>query len=223
MISIKNLTFSYTGSPPSILRNINLEISSGRYVSIVGENGCGKSTLMRLILHFLKPTEGTVVVLTKRIGYVPQKPDGQGDGFPITVYEVINSYRKLLKIKNRKETEDCLRRVGMLNKKDSLMSDLSGGQSQKVRIARALMGKPELLMLDEPSTGVDIKSQSEIYGLLKMLNQQNHITIVSIEHNLEAAVTHSTDIFHIKNGTGHFCSPQKYAEEIQNLQAERWI
>lgn len=222
MILIKNLTFSYTGAPPGILRNLNLEIPSGRYVSIVGENGCGKSTLMRLILHFLKPTKGTIAVLTKKIGYVPQKPDGQGDGFPITVYEVMNSYRKLLKIENRKETEGCLRKVGMLDKKDSLMSELSGGQSQKVRLARALMGKPELLMLDEPSTGVDIKSQGEIYGLLKTLNRQNHITVVSVEHNLEAAVTNSTDIFHMTNGTGHFCSPQKYAEEIQNPQKGGW-
>jgi zinc transport system ATP-binding protein len=90
---------------------------------------------------------------------------------------------------------------------------LSGGQAQKILIARALIGEPDLLILDEPSTGVDVGSQKEIYGFLKEINQQNEITIVSVEHNLDAAVSNSTLIYHLISGQGHLCSPQKYADE----------
>ncbi|HCM22980.1 MAG TPA: metal ABC transporter ATP-binding protein, partial [Ruminococcaceae bacterium] len=96
MIQVKDLTFSYTGSPPYVLNQLNLEIPDGAYVSIVGENGCGKSTLMRLILKFLKPTSGQILSSAKRIGYVPQKNSASEDGFPITVFEMMDSYRKLL-------------------------------------------------------------------------------------------------------------------------------
>ena len=222
MIQAKNLTFSYTGSPPFILNHLELEVPAGSYISIVGENGCGKSTLMRLILRFLKPTAGTVCCDANRIGYVPQKVNFGNDDFPITVFEMMDSYRKLLKISNRQETVDCLEKVGMLAKKKAGMSTLSGGQSQKVRIARALMGNPQLLILDEPSTGVDVQSQREIYGLLKKLNTENHITIVSVEHNLNAAVENSTGIFHMTEGRGHMCTPENYAEEML-VTAERGI
>ena len=98
MIKAENLTFSYSGSPPFILSGIDLEINNGEYVSVVGDNGCGKSTLMKLILGFLRPTHGSIVSSAKKIGYVPQKSDSTNSGFPITVYEMLNSYRKLLKI-----------------------------------------------------------------------------------------------------------------------------
>ncbi len=94
------------------------------------------------------------------------------------------------------------------------MGNLSGGQSQKILIARALMGNPDLLILDEPSTGVDIKSQKEIYGFLKKINQENGITIVSVEHNLDAAISNSTLIYHMTEGNGHLCTPRQYADEF---------
>ena len=100
MIKTENLSFSYTGSSPFILNGLDMEIKNGDYVSIVGDNGCGKSTLVKLILHFLKPTRGSIAVNTKRIGYVPQKSEATSSGFPITVYEMLNSYRSLLKIKD---------------------------------------------------------------------------------------------------------------------------
>ncbi|MDD3231709.1 MAG: metal ABC transporter ATP-binding protein [Oscillospiraceae bacterium] len=216
MIQVKNLTFSYTGSPPYVLNQLNLEIPDGAYVSIVGENGCGKSTLMRLILKFLKPTSGQILSSAKRIGYVPQKNSASEDGFPITVFEMMDSYRKLLKLKDKQETDANLQKVGMLPQKKKKMSDLSGGQCQKVRIARALLGSPDLLLLDEPSTGIDMQSQQEIYALLKALNQKNRITVIAIEHNLNAAVENSTAIYHIINGRGHLCTPQRYAKEFLN-------
>ena len=213
MIKAENLAFSYSGSPPFVLNGINLEINNGEYVSVVGDNGCGKSTLMKLILRFLKPTHGSIVACAKKIGYVPQKSDSTNSGFPITVYEMLNSYRKLLKIKDKNVVKESLRQVGLSDFSGSLMGNLSGGQAQKVLIARALMGNPDLLVLDEPSAGVDIDSQREIYALLKRLNTEHGITIVSVEHNLDAAISNSTTIFHLQCGHGHFCTPKKYSEE----------
>ena len=100
--------------------------------------------------------------------------------------------------------------------KDRLISKLSGGQAQRVSIARALIGSPDLIILDEPSTGIDRKSQAGIYTLLCELNQVHHITIISVEHNLEMALANSTNIYHIANGQGHLCSPEQYAGEIMH-------
>lgn len=217
MIRTENLSFSYSGSRPFVLDGISLEIKDGEYVSVVGENGCGKSTLMRLILKFLRPTHGSIITQAKRIGYVPQRNDFTNAGFPITVYEMLDSYRRLLKIKNRDIITENLGLVGLSGLYGALMGTLSGGQSQKALIARALMGNPDLLILDEPSTGVDIDSQKEIYGLIKKLNVKNGITIVSVEHNLNAAISNSTLIYHLSGGHGHFCTPQNYAAEYLSV------
>ena len=214
MIKAENLYFSYTGSTPYVLDGINLEIRDGEYVSVVGENGCGKTTLMRLILKFIKPTKGSIQSRAKRIGYVPQKNDFSNAGFPITVYEAMNSYRRLLKLKDKGMIEEKLAQVGMSSFMGALMGTLSGGQSQKILIARALMGNPDLLVLDEPSSGVDINSQKEIYGFLSKMNKENGITVVSVEHNLDAAMSNSTLIYHLTGGQGHLCTPWQYADEF---------
>lgn len=214
MVRAENLSFSYSGLPPFILDDVNFEIRDGEYVSVMGENGCGKTTLMKLILKFIKPTGGKIICQAKRIGYVPQRNDFSNSGFPITVYEVLNSYRKLLKVKDKNAVKKNLEWMGMSSFADSLMGNLSGGQSQKVLIARALMGEPDLLVLDEPSTGVDINSQKEIYAFLKKINREKGITIISVEHNLEAAVSNSTQIYHLAGGKGHLCTPEQYAEEF---------
>lgn len=214
MIEIADLYFSYTGTAPYVLAGINLAVREGEYVSVVGENGSGKSTLMRLILKLMKPTEGSIAVRANQIGYVPQRNDFTNTGFPITVYEALNSYRRLLKIKNKEVISQMLEQVGMSGFSGRLMGTLSGGQHQKIMIARALMGAPRLMVLDEPSTGVDIDSQKEIYGILKQINQENGITIISVEHNLDAAISNSTLIYHMLAGQGHLCTPQQYAGEF---------
>lgn len=217
MIKVDNLYFSYTGTRPFILTSLNLELKAGEYVSVVGDNGSGKSTLVRLILKFLKPTSGRIETSSKRTGYIPQKSDYANTSFPITVYEMLNSYRRILKVKDKGCIDETLGQVGMRDFSSALIGTLSGGQYQKVLIARALMGSPDLLVLDEPSTGVDAGSQREIYRIIKRLNQEQGITVVSVEHNLVAAVSNSTLIYHLAGGHGHICSPQKFAAEFSGL------
>lgn len=213
MIKTQSLSFSYTGLRPYVLNDINIEIKNGEYVSIVGENGCGKSTLLKLILRLLKPTQGSIISEVKCIGYVPQRTDNINTAFPLTVYEMMNSYRMLLGLKNKNVIYDALELVGLKDSVSALMGTLSGGQSQKALFARALLGNPELLILDEPSTGLDRESQYEIYKFIKELNRDKGITVISVEHNLEAALANSTLIFHLSGGSGHFCTPQQFTSE----------
>ena len=214
MIQARDLYFSYTGSAPYVLSGIDFEIRDGQYISVVGGNGCGKSTLVRLALRLLKPVRGHIETSAKRTGYVPQRGGGPNPDFPMTVYEMLNSYRKLLKVKDTRAIAESLALVGMSGSENTLIQNLSGGQSQKTLIARALMGSPDLLILDEPSTGIDSDSQQDIYGILKRLNVENGITIVSVEHNLAAAISNSTQIYHLSGGRGHICTPKQYAKEL---------
>ena len=212
MLSVQNLSFRYDAYSKYVLEDISFEVEKGEYVSIVGENGSGKSTLVRLLLGLLKPTTGEVQQRASSIGYVPQKKINLTH-FPLTVFELLDSYRKVLKVKDKNSVHNMLGEVGLLGFEKKLAGELSGGQLQKLYIARALINNPELLILDEPSTGIDVKGQREIYTILKRLNQDSKITIVSVDHNLDAAVANSTVIFHIANGKGHFCNPKKYAVE----------
>jgi len=214
VIETDALTFRYAQGEPNILENITMQIHKGAYVSVVGENGSGKSTLIRLFLGLLKPTSGTIVRNAQRTGYVPQKKEFLNSQFPLTVAEMLNSYRSLLGLKDKRVVTESLAHVQMEDFRNALVGTLSGGQAQKVFIARALIGSPDLIILDEPSTGVDMKSQKEMYSVIRKLNREKGITIVSVEHNLDAAVMNSTLIFHLSERHGHMCNPDKYVSEF---------
>lgn len=215
MIKIESLGFKYPNTEKLVLKNINLAADSGEYISIVGENGCGKSTLIKLILKLINPSKGTVKIETNRIGYLPQKKENLND-FPITVFEVLDSYRRILKIKDKTCIHELLKTVNLIEYKNARAGELSGGQLQKLYIARAMIGNPELLILDEPSTGIDVNGQKEIYSFVKKLNTEHGLTVLSVDHNLDAAIFNSTKIFHIKNGEGHLCNPKQYTSEFFN-------
>lgn len=213
MVCIQDLSFKYGAGKKPLFENLCLTIKKGAYISIVGENGAGKSTLIKLLLGLLTPDTGSIRCGAHSIGYVPQKKAAI-TGFPITVYETLNSYRILRKQRDKGLIDRYLSDVRLLDYKYALAGTLSGGQLQKMYIARALIGEPDLLILDEPSTGIDIQSQQEIYTFIKKLNTEQGLTVISVEHNLDAAVLNSTDIFHLADGCGHLCNPQKYAAEF---------
>lgn len=211
MIKIKNLNFSYNGKPPYLLDNIDLNIKKGDYVSILGSNGSGKSTLVKILLGIIKPVSGIISISSRKIGYVSQRLEGVNSQFPITVYEVLYTHLKALKHKDTRIIDHCLNIVGISEYKNRLIGSLSGGQQQKVYIARALMGTPDIIILDELSTSIDIKSQHEIYKLIKNLNRTTGVTILSIEHNLNAAMDNSTHIFQIENSKGSYLNVDNFA------------
>lgn len=216
MLTIENLHFSYTGKPPYLIDSVNLHIKYGSYVSIIGENGSAKTTLIKLILGILPPLKGHIHLSTKKIGYVPQLMENFNSQFPITVLELLKCHMKVLKIKDKKLIDVYLNHVGMNDFKNSLIGNLSGGQRQKIFIARAMMGPPELLILDEPSTGIDMLSQKELYTIIKHLNTNSSITVIAVEHNLEAALKNSTHICVMKDSSASIYTLKEY-KELLNL------
>ncbi|MDU1411197.1 MAG: ATP-binding cassette domain-containing protein [Clostridium sp.] len=217
MIKINNLCFSYNNSKPYIIDNLSLNIDKNSYVSVIGANGSCKSTLIKLILKLLAPQSGTIQVNTTKIGYVPQIVENFNSSFPITVYEILNMHRKSMKFSNRNTIEKVLEKVNMLPYKNTLIGNLSGGQKQKVFIARALLADIDLLILDEPSTGVDSKSMEEIYSIIQDLNKNNNVTVISIEHNLDIAIKNSTHILSMNNGTGIISTTKDYMRRVSNV------
>ncbi len=200
LIKINNLSFAYNKNTPPLLKDVNLDIPKGVYLSIVGENGSCKTTLIKLILGLLTPISGSITVDTDNIAYVPQRLDGFNSQFPISIYEILKIHAKSLKLDPKSSSIDVLEKVNMLKFKENLIGNLSGGQQQRVFIARALIGNPDLIILDEPSTGVDVKNQQEIYSLLSKINKEQGTTIISIEHNMDIALKYSTHILTINNG-----------------------
>lgn len=215
MINIKNLCFSYVKGT-KLLENINLIIPKGSYLSVVGENGSCKSTLVKLILKLLKPDSGSIELNCSRVSYVPQRLDNFNPDFPLTVKELLTAHCKTLKIRDTNAIDNSLKHVGMIEFKDSLIGNLSGGQQQKVFIARALIGNPDLIILDEPSTGIDEKSQQEIYPLLQNLNQTYNKTIISVEHNTKIALKYSTHILKVDSGKVKLFTKDEYNDYLKN-------
>lgn len=211
MIELKHIEFAYE-SGSELLRDINMQVNDGEYIAIVGENGSGKSTLIKLLLGLLEPSKGELKNTFGRIGYVPQRFETLNSQFPITVYEVMEYYRRVLKVADKQAVRRCLEQMHVYDLRDRLIGTLSGGQCQKVLIARALLGNPQLLIFDEPSTGIDVKSQQELYKFMQELHEQG-ITIITVEHNLKFAARNADKMYHVMNGHGHFCNPQEYVQE----------
>jgi zinc transport system ATP-binding protein len=200
IIEVRNVSFDYDGN--EVLKNINLTVHLGDYLGLVGGNGSGKTTLLKIILGILKPSSGEILLFGKKIdaftdwpkiGYVPQKATSFDVNFPATVEEVVQMGRfgrrglfHRLIAEDRRKTEKALKEVEMRPYRHRLIGDLSGGQQQRVFIARALATEPEVLFLDEPTVGVEKQIKDEFYALLKKLNEQLHLTIVLVTHDIES-------------------------------------
>ncbi|WP_323674742.1 metal ABC transporter ATP-binding protein [Halorubellus sp. PRR65] len=202
IVELTDVDFGYTATP--VVENITLRIDPGEYVAIVGPNGSGKSTLMKLLLGLLRPDAGAATLFGdpshrfddgSRIGYVAQHASASKE-MPITVREVVKMGRFPHVGFGRLDAEDwaivheALETVGMLAFADRRVTQLSGGQRQRAFIARALASEADLLVLDEPTVGVDVESVEAFYDLLDALHEAG-ITVLLIEHDLGAVAEHA--------------------------------
>ncbi|MDV3429392.1 MAG: metal ABC transporter ATP-binding protein [Bacillota bacterium] len=210
MVNIENISFSYTSGKP-VIENLSINVDDGAYLSVIGENGSGKSTLIKLMLGFYKPTGGKIEIKTKKIGYVSQRIGNLNNKFPITIYELLYCHLKAIKCKDRTQIFKVLKMVGMDGFKNQLIGNLSGGQIQRIFIAKALLGNPELLIFDEIFTGVDEKAQKEILDILSNINKDG-ITIISVDHNLVSVYKNSSHILKLTNGRGIIYNREDFKE-----------
>lgn len=165
------------------LRNVSFTINSGEFIGLVGQNGSGKTTLLRVLLGLLRPTEGRAENSGTIIGYVPQRGQLYNGIVPISVLEVVRLGSK----GNKEEAKKALKSVGMSAFARRNFSELSGGQQQRIVIAKALASGARILILDEPTTGVDKTSQAEFYSLLKKLHSEGR-TIIMVSHDVDSVV-----------------------------------
>lgn len=198
IISLEHVFFRYRSE--DVLEDINLEISAGDFVGIIGPNGGGKTTLLKMILGLLSPSTGEVKLYGQplsqfrqwsKIGYVPQRADQANLQVPMTVGEVVSLGRvakvgplKRFGAADHQAVSQALAQVEMGEFQHRLMTELSGGQQQRVFIAKALASEPELLVLDEPTAGVDSESQEEFYQLLAKL-AKSKLTLVIVSHDID--------------------------------------
>lgn len=201
---------------------VTLEIDAGDYLCIVGENGSGKSTLMKGLLGLLTPSSGTLRIndeLKKEgIGYLPQQTAAQRD-FPATVFEVVLSgclnRRGSRPFYSRRERELALsnmEKLGILQLKTDCYRELSGGQQQRALIARALCATRQLLILDEPITGLDPSATQEFYQIIRSLNREDHVTILMVSHDIHNIIRHANKILHLKQRVLFYGPTEAYLE-----------
>lgn len=214
LIEIKNLKFGYNEN--LILKDINLNLEKGDFAVISGENGSGKSTLIKLILGELKKDSGTIKLFGidmeefknfDKIGYVPQLNDSVKVAFPVSCREyvglnlykefsIFNTIKKVSKVK----VENIFSTLKINNLIDRPFNKLSGGQAQRVMIARAMVNNPDILILDEPTVGIDQKSKEDFLDLLVHLNLNHDISILMITHEMDILGDYVDKIFKLKEG-----------------------
>ncbi len=204
IITIKNLSFKYSGNQ-NVLKKINLEVNEGDFLCIVGENGSGKSTLIKCILG-LNSIEKGKTEIKEKAGYLPQKTDIQTN-FPASIEEIVlsgtivNSIKKIWYTKEDKEKANkIMKDLNIYDIRKKCFRDLSGGQQQRVLIARALCSNNSLIILDEPTNGLDPNIAKQIYSILSKMNKKKKVTIIMVSHDIDRAVKYCTRLIEIKNG-----------------------
>lgn len=219
-VEFSGVTSGYEGKP--VFQSLNLQIPQGEFVGIVGPTGCGKTTLLKTILGALEPLSGTVRIMGNSahrvppgtIGYVPQLETVDWN-FPVTVEEVV-----IMGLYNRmgllpwptKEEKDhvhrLMKKLGIDDCAHHHIRDISGGQQQRTFLARALVGDPKLLVLDEPTAGIDIKTQHDVLHLLGELNRDG-VTIILTTHDLNAVAAHLPFVICFNKGVVAAGSPHE--------------
>lgn len=218
-IDLQGVSYAYGGS--AALEDVTLSIPRGDLAAVVGPNGSGKSTLVKLVLGLLAPDTGSVSVLGTdmrrfsewhRIGYVPQVASGIHSMFPITVAEVVAQGRyngfaplEFWRTRRRPDVEGALQLVEMYDYRRRRIAELSTGPQQRTLIARALVRKPELLVMDEPIAGVDERHTDDVYLLLRQLNE-NGMTVLMVSHDVGAVMREARTVIGV-NRTISFQGP----------------
>ena len=214
IVDVDHLSFEYGNR--RVLHNLNFSIRQGDYAVLTGENGSGKSTLMKVLSGELESAKGRVVIagsdsLTAalhriRIGYMPQNGTSRNAFFPATVEEIMETgmyhpFWKKWAVKDKKE-RICrtLEEMGMKDALNRRIGELSGGQQQRVMLARVLISKPQLLLLDEPAVGVDQESLRQLAAVLKRINQEEAMTIFLITHGNQAVFSGANRFFKMEEG-----------------------
>lgn len=223
IIEIHNVSFSY--QQETVVKDVSLSIHRGDYLGIIGPNGGGKTTILKLMLGLLEAQQGSVKLFGTdihqfndwhKIGYVPQRTYAEVS-FPITVEEAVamGRYGKLGLFHfpaeyDKTKVFQALSRVDMLDYKKRQIGDLSGGQQQRVLIARALVTEPEVIFLDEPTVGVDTKTQKQFYTLLRMLNKKLDLTLVLVSHELDIVAHEATELGYINRTLDYYGEPTQF-------------
>jgi zinc transport system ATP-binding protein len=208
VIELKNVSFTYRHGEPT-LQNLNLQVEAGEYVGVIGPNGGGKTTLMKLLLGLLTPQKGEIRLFGvprsefrhwHKIGYVPQRFMSGDFKLPITVEEVV---RFGTLAGDKTSAQESLAHVGMEHFAKRRISELSGGQQQKVFIAKALASHPEILILDEPTAGVDVHAQDKEHGL----------TIILVSHDIDVVVNEVSKLACINEALVYHGRPKDFIEK----------
>jgi zinc transport system ATP-binding protein len=191
LVSVQSISYRYNSEP--VLENVSFNIEEGDFLGIIGPNGAGKTTLFHCMLGLLNSYSGRITILNQdikkykkifsKIGYIPQKKSID-QKFPLTVEELVSL--SLYRSTSKNLVLEILKQVGLEKMKNKTIGQLSGGQQQRVLIAKALVNKPIILMLDEPTNELDPQSQNDFYSLLKELNEKNKITIIWSSHDMDA-------------------------------------
>lgn len=228
VMELRETTFGYDRR--IILEDANLKVLSGDFLSIVGPNGSGKSTLMKLMLGLLKPQKGKAMIFGqdagsfsdwRRLGYLSQKATSFNPTFPATVKEVVGAHAGTAERMIRRMTgqewdivEAAIEKVGLTAQRNCLVGKLSGGQQQRVFLARILVNRPEILLLDEPLVGIDAQAQENLQYLLEDLHKNQHLSIIMVTHDITYASATSTRLVCIHNQRLFEHNPHDYPEII---------
>ncbi len=219
-ITVENLSLGYDGKP--VVENLSFSINRGDYLCIVGENGSGKSTLIKALLRIKAPLGGSIREENgfshKNIGYLPQQTQIQRD-FPASVREIVLSgcigrmgLRPFYTKSEKQLALTNMKKLGIDGLSERCYRELSGGQQQRVLLARALCATGEMLLLDEPVSGLDPKVTQEMYELINRLNHEEGITVVMVSHDISAAVNQASHILHISSTHHFFGTVEQYRE-----------
>ncbi len=217
LISVRALSLGYGGK--DVIKDLTFEVKDGDYLSIIGENGSGKSTLLSALLG-LKAQSGGEIDLTdlkrSEIGVLPQQTEARSD-FPVTVFEVVltgcldrSSKGPFITRKAREDAFASMEKLGITSLANASFGTLSGGQKQRVMLSRALCSAKRLLLLDEPVTGLDPKTMSDIYSLVSYLNREKGMTVICVTHDILSALKYSSHILRTGKEENFFGTVEEY-------------